>query len=244
MQFEVGSEVPEEDVYRIRRGFATVGLFLGEWFGGDIPVEVQCRKVAKVVATGRGNEEPGGGGACCTATSWNADPPWSMRPFFDVRHPHWGQVLWIWDNNASLEKEKVAAHEYVHGWQSTLGCGGLLGGWMDEGIAEFVAYGSKVQRGEISRDTAHAFMLSSAKQSGEWEPLRNYADHGPAWPGHVGYLAIERAVVGAPNGLLAIRDVCTLSAAGSTRESAFEGAFGVSLEQFYTDFEAWKTSQN
>jgi hypothetical protein len=60
------------------------------------------------------------------------------------------------------------------------------------------------------------------------------------WPGHVGYLAVDRLVQAAPNGLLAVRIVCEQVAAGATVPAAFNTAFGTSLDDFYTDFEMWR----
>ena len=158
--------------------------------GGDFPVNTQLDITVKVVATGLGNQEPGGGGACCTGLD-----PSGPRPFFDVKHPHWdiagppGIATW----SVQINKEKVAAHEYTHGWQYALG--GLsftsrerLVDWLTEGMAEYVAYATMIRLGDMRPGDVDAFMLSSARVTGQlraaWLPLKTAAlrsGTGPYW---------------------------------------------------------------
>ena len=202
--------------------------------GGDIPVNVQLGITVKVVATGMGNQEPGGGGACCTALDESG-----ARAFFDVRHPHWLNQVPLW--SADLGKQKVAAHEYTHVWAWSLG--GLdihsqpLGDWLNEGLAEYVGYETFIRSGEMRRSDVHAFQLSSAIYAGEasrcLESLERRATGDP-WPGHIGYIAVEKLVAESPNGIRSLRIVNQEARHGL--DTAFERAFGMSKREFYDTF--------
>lgn len=248
VQWDVASNVPQADLQSIRHGIAASGDFLTAHLGGDISPASRSTITIKVVATGRGNEAPGGGGACCTAIA--PDPPYGPRPFFDVAHSQWSQPSSLW--SPDIGNEASAAHEYAHAWQANLGCLGgqpfkSLGGWLEEGIAQQVSYAAMTEQGFIDKTTTAAFMESSAKDVGtqgkQWNTPLSEIDNSGVWPGHIGYLALDFAMNGTSNGLMGLRTICTEVAAGATREAAFKTAFGIELPEFYQKFEAWKASR-
>lgn len=247
MRFDVADDVPSADLALIRRGLAAAGDYIDADLGGDIPAATLANVTVKVVATGRGNEENGGGGSCCTAFSESAGG--GMRPFFDVNHTHWLNRWEGWP--ADTQRETSVMHEYAHGWQNSLGCINLywqpLGNWMNEGIAEQVAYAAMIERGVRDKDEVIDFMEMAAKSGNgeEWyTPLSQQTEPGSGiWSGHIGYLALELAMDGAPNGLMQLRDVCVEVAEGATLEEAFEATFGRSLDEFYVEFEIWKAQR-
>ena len=248
--YDIGAGVPLDEIDIIKMGFAIGQSYIDGNLGGGIPEAVRRNITAKIVATGRGNEEPSGGGACCTAFAISLTGFSIIRPFFDVAHPHWNQqegrhiVLGFW--TVTADKHKTIIHEYTHGWQHYLGCINIfnqpLGFWLNEGIAEYVAYEAMINRGDMDRADVMDHMLFSAQDTGQLD--RSLRDFGGTtadiWPGHVGYLAVDRLVQAAPNGLLAVRIVCEQVAAEATVPAAFNTAFGVSLDDFYADFETWR----
>ena len=179
-----------------------------------------------------------------------------MRLFFDIAHPHWHV-------SRPSTSRKSAVHEYTHIWQHHLGCISKfyqpLGNWLNEGIAEYIAYEAMIKNGEMRREDVTAFMLAAARSTGQLErPLRDFAggavrDIG-IWPGHVGFLALHRIVPSAPGGILSLRTLCEEVAAsasdpraggvGMYYPEAFETAFGISLDDFYDDFEKYREELN
>ena len=174
-----------------------------------------------------------------------------MRPFFDIAHPHWGRH--------TNRKIHTAIHEYAHNWQQHLGCISKfyqpLGNWLSEGMAEYITYEAMIESGIIDRSKFIEANLSSATRSGQFSrPLRDFAEGAIAdigiHPGTIGLIALHRLVPSAPGGIMSLRTICEEVAAIATDPSlggtgmfypeAFETAFGVSLEDFYADFEEYR----
>ena len=226
LQYDVARDVPWRELEAIEEGISKAQYFLASQMGGDIPVNVQRGITVKVVATGLGDQEFGGGGACCTALDQAG-----ARLFFDVRHPDWlAQV--------EFQKRKIAAHEYTHAWAWSLG--GLtsdsrpLGGWLDEGLAEYIAYETFIRSGEIRRSHARAFVLNAAMHTGQASRCLATLERSDIWPGHIGYIAVEKLVTESHNGIGSLRIVNQQARQGL--DIAFERAFGMSRRQFYYTF--------
>ena len=227
--------------------------FLDSDLGGGIPSEVRQGMLVKIVATGQGNEERWGGGACCTSLSETGGVS-TMRPFFDVAHPHWGfpaSARRYWTLKA--DHRKTGVHEYTHVWHHHLGCitkfWQPLGNWIQEGTAEFVAFEPMIESDKMDRSEVMEVMVSRARGSGELSrPLRDFGEGAirdiGIWPGHVGFLALHRIVPSAPGGILSLRTLCEEVWDGASVPDAFETAFGVSLDGFYADFEKYREELN
>src|SRR5581483_4054157 len=84
LTYDVGPDVPAADLNDIKTGILDAQRFFDAQLGGDISINQKVAITVKVVATGLGNQDPGGGGACCTGLAASG-----ARPFFDVRHPQW-----------------------------------------------------------------------------------------------------------------------------------------------------------
>ncbi len=243
LKYDVALDVPAGDLAAIRDGISKAQTFLATEVGGDIPVNTQLGITVKVVATGLGNQEPGGGGACCTGLD-----PTGARPFFDVKHPHWdisrppGIATWTIQAN----KEKTAAHEYTHGWAWSLG--GLTYqpprrtvDWFTEGLAEYIAYSTMIRLGQMRAADVDAFMLSSAIVTGQAARCLAYLENSNMagaglWPGHIGFIAVKALVARNPMGILSMRVLNQDIGAGMTFDQAFEHAFGVNKQEFYRTF--------
>ena len=245
LKYDVAADVPAIDLADIKTGILDAQRFFDSQLAGDIHVNQKVGITVKVVATGLGNQDPGGGGACCTALDESG-----ARPFFDVRHSNWVNEFaqrWTVDTG----KKKSAAHEYTHAWAWSLG--GLsihsqpLGDWMNEGIAEFGAYSSEANAGNLRISDADAFELSSAISTGEaarcLAVLENSNQSGTGlWPGHIGYVAIKALMTRSQYGILAVRRVNEDIGARMTLDQAFQDAFGISRQDFYASFPAYVAS--
>lgn len=245
LRYDVEPTVPAIDLANIKAGILGAQRFLDLRLGGDITVNQKLGITVKVVSTGVGNQDRGGGGACCTALDGSG-----ARLFFDVRHRDWiNQFAQRW--TVDTGKKKSAAHEYAHGWAWSLGALTInsqpLGDWMNEGIAEFVAYSSEANGGNLAMPDADAFELSSAIITGEatrcLSSLENSNQAGTGlWPGHIGYVAIKALVARSQYGILAIRRVNEDIGTGMTFDQAFQDAFGISKQDFYASFPAYVAS--
>ena len=258
IRYDIADNVSAEQVEVIATGLQMAQDYLDSELGGGIPEEARNQIGVKIVATGLGNQEPGGGGSCCTAFRDAGFPRSEMRLFFDVAHPGWKSQNWnrrLW----------TSIHEYTHVWQHHLGCISQfhqpLGNWLNEGIAQYLAFETMTETGELesNRQEIVNLLLSFAQNSRELSrPLRDLAGGAIAdigiWPGNVGFLALNRVVPAAPGGIMSLRTICEEAAASITdpRASgtgmfypeAFETAFGVSLEDFYADFEEYRKELN
>ena len=229
--------------------------YLDSNLGGGIPEDARGEITVKVVASGRGNEEEGGGGACCTAFQ-NTNGVSTMRPFFDVAHPHWNKPanarpLKFWTQRANQLGGPI--HEYTHVWQHHLGCISQfwqpLGTWLNEGLASYIAHEALIEGGHQRRIDVIDHMTHSARVTGQLDrPFQDFAEGSirdiGIHPGHVGYLAVARLVESSPNGILSLRTICEEVADGASVPVAFETAFGISLDDFYAEFEEYRKEVN
>ena len=245
ISYDIARDGPVDQIEVITSGLLMAQDFLDSELGGGIPADVQREVTVKIVATGRGNEERSSDGACCVGYG-ETDGVSIMRPFFDVAHPHWV-------GKSDIRHWTIVVHEYTHGWYHHLGCQtkfwSPLGSWLTEGTATYVAYETMIKRGHMQRayvmDRLFSFSLSSGALG---RPLRDFAkgairDIG-IHPGNVGALALHRLVQSAPGGILSLRTLCEEVGDGASVPDAFETAFGVSLDDFYADFEKYREELN
>ena len=237
LQYDVAANVPARELEPIREGISKAQDFLASRVGGDIPVNVQLGITVKVVATGMGNPDRWADGSCCTGLDETG-----ARPFFDVKSPGWlnrGSPPW----GVDIAKQQIAAHEYVHGWEWSLGGSDLalnvLGSWLSEGVAEYIASETFISRGEMRRSAVHdqhlRFAMNDGSASRCLESLETAIRDIGVWPGNIGYIAVERLVAQSPNGIRSLRIVSQEARSGGL-DAAFERAFGISKRAFYDAF--------
>ena len=237
INFDIAPNVPERQEQIIKTGLRIAQDFLDSHLGGGIPEDARSEVTVKIVATGRGNEESGGG-VCCTATRWISGVT-TMRPFFDVAHPAWKSRTEFGTRDAN--NRKIAVHEYAHNWQEHLGCLSgrsrprVLDAWMIEGSAEFIAYEAMIEDGEWSREEVTELIIRRTRDLDS--PLRDLPNR---LASYVGLAAVHRLVQSAPNSILSLRTLCEEVGDGAFVPEAFETAFGVSLDDFYADFEKYR----
>jgi hypothetical protein len=240
-QYDVGPGVPADQLTLIKTGFWIADSYLNRVYGGAIPPEIRAGITVKVEATGKGNQDRFAGGACCTGLAENGP-----RPYFDVKHPQWAQDSRGRGWTTETDSMKSVIHEYAHAWQATLGAMTIysqpLGNWIDEGIGEYLGYSALIDAGRMSRANADLMEFNGAVSNKEFEPSLQamQTTQTPVWPGHGGYVAIEWLVDNAPRGPLSLRVLATSIGAGKSVDEAFFAAFGVTLADFYPQFESWK----
>jgi hypothetical protein len=234
--FNIAANVPQVDRDSILEGLQIAEDYLNKVGGGAIPANIQSQMVIKVVATGLGDTANGGAPA-----TTSIDQSGIPSLFFDVANPQWNQDSAWRGWPTEIDNEKTVIHEYGHAWQGWLGALQRTGMfWLNEGIAEFIAYSALVDAGKIVQADADIFEFNSAVVSHETDdPLADYANSS-IWPGHVGYVAISWLVDESPNGFQSLVVLGNQLAAGASIETAFRTAFDVDLDSFYAQFEAWR----
>ncbi len=242
--FLVDANVPAQSVADIQEGLALAQTFLAAHFGGAIPDDVTEKIRVRVVATGQGNTEPGGGGG--VATGLSAQNDLLPRPFFDVANVQWNQNTQGRGWTTRTDNIKTVVHEYAHGWQAYLGAMSIyqqpLGDWLNEGIAEYVAYNAIADAGLASLTDIARHQANAARGAQLDSALIVFGNtNSPAWAGHVGYFAVSWLVENSPNGAMSIRILAEDIKAGRSTRQAFAHAFGLTLDSFYEQFDPLRT---
>jgi hypothetical protein len=239
--FDVADNVPPAQVEQIEEGLSIARAYIARTFGEDIPLDARKRMTVKIVATGKGNTEPGGGGGAATAMAMGLDVP---RPFFDVANEQWSQNTQGRGWTTRADNLKTVVHEYAHGWQMMLGAMDInnqpLGNWMNEGIAEYVGYSAMADAGLIKWSDAQRFMLRSSAGEETAHSLEAFGTtQSPAWAGHVGFVALDWLITDTGNGIVALKSLADEINAGRSQRQAFANTFGIELADFYRQFDDW-----
>jgi len=225
--FDIDSKAPTKDVGEIKLGIDLVRAYMRDFLGGDIDPDKQNFTV-KIAANGKGND-----GSCCTGLAESGP-----RPFIDVLHPNWniGSSNY-WSNTDN--HINAGAHEYVHAWQSSLGCITLhyqpLGNWLDEGMAQYVSINS-LKHGEYVTEGDYKELIDVALANTSHENLASFEHSSSSKLDDIAFIAVVKLVALAPTGELSLRSLCTYIASGKSVDQSFENAFGITKKDFYKSF--------
>jgi len=230
--FNIGESVPSQDIQDIQTGIERIRVYLRDYMGGDISPEIRKKSVVTIVAAGENRT--------------SALDESGIHLWFDVKGIEWARTGSYSTPFQTLSDEhiKTAPHEYIHGWQSSLGCLGYhynkLGWWMSEGIAEYIATETAFQYNLVKKDAIVKFMLQSAEGTENSVSLQSLeSTYSKFWPGHIGYLGIDYLVSKSPNGIFSLRIVCEEAGKGVSADRAFKDAFGISKQDFYKEFQQY-----
>ncbi|MCE9644612.1 MAG: hypothetical protein K8S20_01330 [Chloroflexi bacterium] len=229
--FDIASDVPGNDEAEIKTGIDLARAYLRDFLGGDINPSMP-QFMVKIVATGNGND-----GSCCTGLAESGP-----RPFFDVKHSSWniGSSSY-WDNTDN--HVNAGAHEYVHAWQSSLGCLTIhdqpLGNWLNEGIAQYISINSLKQGGYVTEND-YRQLISVALAGTSTDKLASYERGSSGRLDDIALLATIKLVSLAPSGELSLRNVCENISSGKSVDQSFKEAFGISKNDFYKLFTGYQ----
>jgi hypothetical protein len=226
--YRITGSVNASDIAEVHEGVARAGAYLAANVGGD-----RTHAMTVNVRVGNGTEQ-----FCCTAAG----------PSFDIvtSNTAWSAPTAAAPDTwtASTERKELAAHEYAHTWQYSVGgrpC--MVGGprWLTEGMAESLAYRSLVDAGLIPAANMDVFTKRQLRNA-RYVTLQSLETSWPADvnPFAMGYLAVDRML--AANGPLALRNWCARVGRGETWQSAFSAAFGQTPAAFYSSYEAFRAA--
>lgn len=137
---------------------------------------------------------------------------------------------------------KIAAHEYLHAWQDTLGCRIYQGpravapAWIVEGISEYLAYRVVIGAGLVDPAPVRRNWIDEAQFKSSLR-LAGYETAAPGQPLPYGILILANERLATKG---SYRTFCDGVSSGRPWREAFAGAYGMSADAFYADFETWR----
>ena len=230
---EFANDVNEEDKGFVITGVSAMDFYLQKWFGKSTNQPVGLR-VDATENTGAQVVIENGKAIILIGT----------------RAEDWKGMIEI-NKYGGEWRHRLPAHEYVHVYQFHNGCGRLdvenliVPRWFAEGEAEWLSYKAMQGAGLIPSVSIPQMLIPRAKQEtgllksfegkdfskGNVVSISQYSFFNMA----VDYLMKDKPVK-------ALDDFCVNLADGKgmSMPKAFETAFGISLDKFYEDFEAYR----
>ena len=166
--------------------------------------------------------------------------------FFD-----WASTSW---QAGAGESQKIIAHELFHVLERQLDKLGPQDSvtppsqvrasgpvWLDEGAAEMIGYRVASERGLTSYASVLATQIARAKQvSQPLSATETYSQFNIPYAYSFGLVAADHLVSLAPGGLSALTAYYNALGSGIAWPAAFQSAFGLSVDAYYANFEAYR----
>ncbi len=232
VQADFTADVAPEDKNFVIQGISAMDFYLHQWFGKSINQPVGLR-----IATGAPANE--GEGAQLIVEGGKS-----------IISMETGSFVWKRQIQSNSEiggewRPRISAHEYVHVYQLQNGCGqGILTGhpvapkWFIEGEADWLSFKATKETGWLPQATIPQLILPPAKQvKGSLQSFEN-----PNNSDFSSYFLFNMAVdyLMKDKPIKTLDDFCTNLKGGMSSVQAFNKTFGISLDQFYNNFEAYR----
>ncbi len=169
-----------------------------------------------------------------------------------------GGVLLYWAHPSwqagAGETQKIIAHELFHVFERQLDKLGARDEvtpsnqvrasgpvWLDEGAAEMIGYHVSSDRGLTSYPSVLATQINRSKQvSQSLSATQTYDDFNIPYSYSFAHVAADHLVGLAPGGLSALTAYYNALGNGTDWASAFQSAFGLSVDAYYANFAAYR----
>lgn len=152
----------------------------------------------------------------------------------------------VWQSITPLERIETLVHEYFHVYQDVLTeeSTAAVPLWFTEGSAEAVGFQVVSQLGVADQTEIYNLNLYSLTEYPIDGPLSDLqtGDSMSADSYPLAYIAVQYLLGSKGMSVAALGAVYTQMQQGASFEDAFAAVFGTSLDQFYTDFAAWRPS--
>lgn len=230
---EFTSDVTEEDKNFAIQGASTMDFYLQKWFDKSIdkPAELQVSAASN---------DPNGGARVNTESG-------TAIILIETGNFGWQRQIQSNKEIGGEWRPRLVAHEYVHAYQFQNGCGRVdaenpvVAKWFIEGQADWLSYKAAIDAGQLPPLTIPQLVTPQAKQV--VGSLQSFEKESPnKSPDFAAYFLFNMAI----DYLMKDRDIktldsfCTNIGEGQTGPEAFQNAFGVSLDKFYEEFEAYR----
>ena len=224
---EFASDVTDEDKLFVIQGVSAMDFYLQKWFGKSTNKPAGLR-----VDTGQ-------------SASLSTGAQVVAENGMMVIEVKTGSE--IWKTQIGESRNGVSAHEYVHVYQFQNGCGSIAQEhlsapkWFYEGEAVLFSFKVMSEAG-WSFPFSIQQMIPQAKQetgllksfeTNEGTSNANLLFAYPLFATAVDYLIKDKPIT-------ALDDFCANIGKGQAVSAAFQNAFGITLEKFYEDFEAYR----
>ena len=217
LDIEVKSGVDKEDGEKVLEGFKVMDFYLNEWFGKSITRKSAIRVEA---TSGESNLFEENGTFVFLWRTLSRD--------------------WQVPKQTGEQMNRVAAHEYVHLYQiNNGGCAhvnrmGEKPKWFIEGEADWLSF--KAVKGSWNLPFWFPFALKQmgVKSIQTYDEAQNVENIYPYFALAVDFLMKNKDIK-------TLDSFCVNLGKGQEVSVAFQNAFGVPLEKFYSDFEAYFT---
>ena len=150
----------------------------------------------------------------------------------------------MWQSLSQIERVATLVHELFHVYQNLMIESAIEPelAWFAEGTADAVGFQAIFPLGVTDQDEVYnlmSYMLTESQVATPLSQLEGFDSmDADAYP--VAYMAVQYLLGSRGLTVSAIGDVYDGLAAGNTFADAFQAAFGVSLADFYAEFEAWR----
>ncbi len=218
--FEAGvSDSDRNDaVEGTRLGQAVIGSFVGTDGLDNVNIVVSAAESSSspyILATTRGQE----------ITVYTGSPAWQEAP--------------------SLIRVETLVHELMHVYQNALerSSNTLVPLWFDEGTAEALGYLAITQLGVVDQNDIYdlnLYLLTRFPVDGSLENLEPYDSmNADSYP--LAYIAVQYLLGRGGMSVSALTAVYEGIRNGHSFDSAFASVFGMTPDQFYDEFDQWRT---
>lgn len=231
VSLEIDPTVDSEDADKLHEGIRVMDFYLNEWFGHSID-----KKVLMTVDAS-------------TKNSLIVEENGQMVALLHTNEPLWQQFRQFIVQYRMDMRSRFAAHEYVHYYQRDAGCGRIYLPqentlkWLMEGEAEWLSYTALNKAGQLPFYTGleQILQIQYQQNQGNLKPLSAYEKEATAdVVSSYSYFALALELLMKNRDIKTLDDFCTNVKKGQGVSAAFQNAFGISLEKFYSDFEAYR----
>ncbi|MBI2035028.1 MAG: hypothetical protein HYT11_04815 [Candidatus Levybacteria bacterium] len=229
IEFKPG--VDQSDEVEMRKGFTIMDFYLNQWFGHSI-----TKKSAVVVEVS-------------DKDSKFQETNGTIEFIYRTLSQDWQQPKQVGAQYKMDMRSRAAAHEYVHLYQINQGCAnvgreGEKVKWFLEGEAEWLSYKSMEKSGNLpySFDANKMIMMQFMMGGGNFSQLSSYerAKAVNIDPSLYGYFAMAVEYLIKDRDIKSLDGFCASLGKGQELSAAFENAFGIPLQKFYSEFEAYR----
>lgn len=150
-----------------------------------------------------------------------------------------------WQNAPSLIRIETLVHELMHVYQNALeqNAGSVVPLWFDEGTAEALGYLAITRLGVVDQSDIYAlnqYLLTRYPYDGSLAGLQAYDSmNADSYP--LAYIAVQYLLGRGGLSVSALTQVYEGIGSGQSFAAAFQTVFGQSPDDFYVEFDAWRT---
>ncbi|MBI2012223.1 hypothetical protein HYS91_05660 [Candidatus Daviesbacteria bacterium] len=231
LNIEFKDGVDKGDETEMRKGFKLMDFTLNKLFGHSITKKSAIRVEAS------------------SSDSKFLDENGTITFVYQVLSQDWLLPKKIGSQYNMDMRSRAAAHEYIHLYQINEGCANLgsegeKAKWFLEGVAEWLSYKAMEESGNLpfGFDGKKMILMQFQMGGGNVKLLNSYEKEISTDVSLYGYFALAVDYLVENTNIKALDNYCANIGKGQELSVAFQNAFGISLEKFYSDFEVYRKS--